>query len=130
MAKWERDGETVIDSGEIAGMDPPTWGPEDSDFQNEIVGDDFTAYYKKGANMRAGTTYYVVRTMSWNQPEPEVVWVIEELTWVGTTSGPDEDVQELDRMYESASPLYYDSAESALREARRFADSDESDAFL
>jgi hypothetical protein len=127
-ATWERDGETVVNSGEIDGMEPPQWGPPGSP-DEEIVGDYFTSYYKAGLR-RAACTYYVVATQTYNQPEVVPAFVIEDMTWVGTWNPELEDMEDTDYSYESASDFFYDTLELAAAAARRIADSDESHVFL
>jgi hypothetical protein len=121
-ASWTRDGETFVNSGELDGQDPPSWGIE-------IDGDYYTAYYRKGGEARAATTYYVVKCLTTNQPSVVEAWVIEEATWVGSPLDGDDCPLDADYMYDSASALFYDTPGAAHRIAHSMADSDESYAF-
>lgn len=119
---WTRDGETFVNSGELSGMDAPPWG-------EEIDGDYYTAYYRKGTEARAASTYYVVRVLTENQPVVRTAWVVEERTWVGDVDADDSPINE-DYSDEGGSALFYDTPAVAHNVARRMADEDESYAFL
>lgn len=119
LAIWTRDGDTVVNSGEISGMDAPPWAIE-------IVGEDYTGYYHKtDGTVRACFTYYVCRVVTDNQPVKRIAWTIEEVDCFDSLD-PEGEVSDSEYSYEGGSALFWDSEESALREAKRMADEDES----
>lgn len=118
---WTREGATEVDTGEISGMDGPNPG-------DEIVGPDFTAYYRNG-DLRWSSTYYVVKTTTSNQPDPdEVAWVVEVVEHGWTVDENGENKCDSDEFYEynSASDLFYYTEQAAMDVAQRCADTDES----